>query len=151
VAPVQSRHYCCYNKPVRIADIVAETRTQHLPPTSLECHRYATRIDVTALNFSEHSASKLLVFNIWHTRLASRTVNILWHIDPMLSSDCKLRPLLGNAHARENTRTVFSMWSAGRPLLCNDMAKTPLQLWRDCVFCVARAKWSLEFIGPSKS
>jgi hypothetical protein len=42
---------------------------------------------------------------------------VLWHIDPLLSGDCKQRPLLGNfrnIHARNNRRTVFCTWSVPR-------------------------------------
>jgi hypothetical protein len=54
----------------------------------------------------------------------------------------KQRPLLGNARniqARDNRRTVFSMWSAPLPLLCNSAVNTHLQQ-RNCVFCVVRAE-----------
>jgi hypothetical protein len=43
----------------------------------------------------------------------------MWRIDPLLSSDCKQRPLLGNTLARNNRRTVSSMWTVPRQLLWN--------------------------------
>jgi hypothetical protein len=44
-----------------------------------------------------------------------------------------------NIHVRNNRRTVFYMWSALRPLLCNVAVNTPLQQ-RSCDFCVVRAE-----------
>jgi hypothetical protein len=43
---------------------------------------------------------------------------------------CKQRPLLVNARnirSRNNRRTMFFMWSAQRPLLCNGAVNTSLQ------------------------
>jgi hypothetical protein len=51
-------------------------------------------------------------------------------IDPLLSSDSvNIGPLLGRVR---NRKTVFSVWSAPRLLLCNDEANTPLQQQRLC-------------------
>jgi hypothetical protein len=65
----------------------------------------------TCCNMTETWTKWCLYNNLWSVAF-TRVYYVLWHIDSLLSGDCKQRPLLGNAcniHACNNRRTVFSV------------------------------------------
>jgi hypothetical protein len=120
--------YCCVFS-VTAATSCHVTFTGPIPRNGRVCHNVP------------YQRLSLLSSLFWLSR--RDTIHMVAHGPVAKQSLGKQWPLLGNTrnvHALNNRRTVLSMLSASRPLLCNDAVNTPPKQQRDCVFCVVRAE-----------